>query len=118
MEETKAKIVDSNGYKNIYPKGQDSKMVDPMPFNSFIKIHKKYPNGIERDGKWGKFYSIKVDYTGEEVGLILNPKEHESYMSVGEVGDEIKIVVTGEQYQHTKDGKTETKTKRVITFDK
>ena len=117
LKETEVRISDNGGYKNIYPKGKDSAMVDPMPFNSYIKIQKMYPNGIEKDGKYGKFYTIKVGYNDDEVGMILNPKEHESYLKAGEVGDEIKLIVRGEQYTKNVNGQSETKTKRVVSFE-
>lgn len=97
-EQTLEVTTNGKGYKTINLKNKygvenNKKIIKVQGIDpdNYAIVTKKYLDGFEVDGKFGKSYSCKVEYAGEEVSFWLNAKEHEVYSTLGGVDDRIKI---------------------------
>lgn len=93
--EQKLEIKKNGEYKNIYFKDKPAEGITGLAAGSHTFITKTpFAEGIEKEGKYGSFYVCKAEYEGEEVGFLLNAKEHEKYASAGGVDDVVKVEMT------------------------
>lgn len=98
------KTVGDKTYKNL-----DLKQLQD---GEFIIAEKVFAEGRPYDGKFGKTFSCKVNYEGEEVTFWLREKytEHQRFAECGGVGDKIKITAKEEKVINPK-----TKAKILVT---
>ena len=104
MNETDLPITENGQYKNIVLKPKPLKGIKGIEPDTYIVVEKVFAEGYENDGKFGKSYSCKVSYKGDEVTFWLNEKEHTIYKDIGGVGDNVKIYLTRESYMNPKSG--------------
>jgi len=91
-EEQKLTIKTNGDYKNI-----DIKTID----NENYIIVKKVKE-FEKNGQYGKFYSVIAEYNNEEVSFLLNGRAGEAYKVLGNTGDTIKITAKLIENQYKK----------------
>ena len=90
LKETQIEITTNGDFRNIYPKKQ-------LETEQYINIEKMFEFGLEKEGKYGKYYIIKAKYNEEEVSFFLNPKEHQALSDIGGIGDLIKMYLYKEE---------------------
>jgi hypothetical protein len=103
MEQT-LDIVENGQYKNLNLKPKPLKGIKGIEPENYVIVEKVFAEGYELDGKFGKSYSCKVQYKGEEVTFWLNEKEHDVYKEICGVGDPVKIFLRRESYMNPKTG--------------
>ena len=91
MSEQALEIIENGQYKNIALKGNMKKGIDGLEDGNHVVIEKVFASGYENNGQFGKSFSCKAIYNGDEVSFWLNEKEHEVYQDVGGEGDKVKI---------------------------
>ena len=82
-EEQKLNVKRQDGYSNIYLKD-----IEP---DNYIIVEKVFPEGLEKEGKYGKYYIVKAKYNDEEVSFFLSSREHDTWKNLGGEGDLIKV---------------------------
>jgi hypothetical protein len=97
MAEQQLKVVENGQYKNLYLKPSATKNQPGLEDGNHTFLVKKYVEGKERDGKYGKWYSCMVVYDGVECGIMLSAKEHDAFKVVGGEGDKIKVSLNEEK---------------------
>lgn len=93
------KIEQNGDFKNV-------KLGD-IALNNSVIVNKVFEGGFEKEGKFGKFYTVNFEYKGERVGTIMTPKIFEQWKSLPQ--GQIKISRTAEEVEFTKGGKQQKK---------
>lgn len=104
MAEQELQIIANGEHKNINLKPKLNKGIAGLEEGNHVIVEKVFAEGYENDGKFGKSYSCKVKYKGEEVSFWLTEKEHEVYKTIGGVEDKVKITLTKENYVNKNTG--------------
>ncbi len=78
-------------YKNLNIKPKPEKGIAGLDDGNYIIVKKRFAEGIERVGQFGKSYSCAVDYNGESVSFWLKEREHDVYKNIGGQDDSVKI---------------------------
>jgi len=92
-------IREAGQYKNLDFKPNLKKGYKGLDNGNHIVITKNnFAEGMEKEGQYGKFYVCQVEYKGEDVGFILNEKEHTLYKDCGGVGDKLTVTLNKVEY--------------------
>lgn len=105
MEEKQLKTEEFKGkdgkiYYSLTLKPKDGK--DSLQPGQFVVVEKTFPEGLEKDGKFGKFYICRVNYDGKDCSLLLNTKEHDVFKIAGGAGAKVKISLSEEPFVNPK----------------
>jgi len=103
-EEQTLEIVQNGEYKNINLKPKLNKGIAGLNDGNFIVVEKVFAEGYEVESKFGKSYSCRAKYKGDEVSFWLNAKEHDVYKDLGGIGDSVKITLKKEAFVNPKTG--------------
>jgi hypothetical protein len=96
MEEKQIKTKEFNGkdgkvYHSINLKPKEGE--DSLQPNQYCVLEKVFAEGIEKEGKYGKYYICRVKYNDKDCSLLLSAKEHDNFKVVGEAGSKIKAIL-------------------------
>lgn len=104
MAEQKLEIVQNGDFKNVNLKPKLHLGIKGLDNGNHIIVGKLFDDGLEKEGKFGKYYITKVLYDSEEVSFILSDKEHAAFKAEGTVGDNVKITLNKESMVNKKTG--------------
>jgi len=93
--------------KKVFKFGADNKKIvkaQGLRPGEFIIVEKKFPDATEREGQYGKYYTVLVNYLGSDVGFFLNERYVNTWNNLGGVGDKIKISCVTEMQLNRKAG--------------
>ena len=100
MEEKILKVTTNGEYKNINLReklvvevGGETVVTEKFVLeDGFITVTKQFAEGLEKVGKYGKYFICKMIYNGEEVSTIMNERMHEAYKVLGGEDSTIKVI--------------------------
>lgn len=97
-EEQELNIVEKGSFKNLHLKPNVAKGIEGLEDGNFVIVEKVFAEGREVSLPTHVFYSCGVRYKDEVVSIVLNPKEHDVYKTLGGAGDRVKITLKKEPY--------------------